>query len=216
MAEVCKKCNGAKHILMVKEDFMGLPTEYYAPCECLINEKFLQKLGQKIFSQKSLKKSKLINRVNENLFVHGAEEKFLPHLKHVLIRQGLNFNFSTMNDSQYLRIYLGDDPDYKDLASWQRPFLVFFMGHVGYKNKALPGMIVELVNVRLLQGYITWIHYPDKFWGPGCIEYSEELENLKNKYFVYADMRSPQTKNCTEEGQAEKTQMNDQIINGFK
>lgn len=214
MDDVCPKCNGAKHIRTVKKDFLGYPSEFYIPCSCLINEKFQQKLGHKIFDQRNLKKSKLINQINTNLFIHGSEEKFLPHLKHVIMKQDLSFPFSTMDDSQYLRIYLGNDPDIKDVASWQKPFLVFFMGHVGYKNKALPGMIVELINVRLLKGYITWIHYPDRFWGSSCIEYSEEFEELRKKHFITVDMRSAQAKTQTET-QAEKTQMDDKIIGNF-
>ena len=193
---------------------MGLPSEYYIPCECLLNEKFLQKLGPKIFNQRKLKKSKFINKVNENLFIHSSEEKFLPHLRYVVIKQGLDFSFSTMNDSQYLRIYLGDDPDFKDLSSWQKPFLVFFMGHVGYKNKALPGMIVELVNVRLYKGFITWIHYPDRFWGPGCIEYSDEVKDLIEQNFTQINMGVSQERNSSQT--EHKDQMNDKLLNGFK
>ena len=58
------------------------------PCSCLIEDKFRTKLGSRIFDQsRIIKKSKLINKTAKNLFIHGKESKFLPHLKHILIRQ---------------------------------------------------------------------------------------------------------------------------------
>jgi len=211
---VCPKCKGLKHLLVVKADLFGDPTEFYEPCTCLINEKYTQKLGLKIYNQKNLKNSKLLDKLQANIFVHGPEEKFLPHLKYVLLRQSLEFSFSVMDDSRYLRIYLGDDPELKDISSWQKSFLVLFLGHVGYKNKALPGMICELLNVRLLSAKTTWIHYPERFWGKGCIEFSDELQEILTNHFITIDMCSASKKSTSQE-QLERTDCNDQLLSSF-
>jgi len=211
---VCSKCQGKKHILVIKEDFMGIKREFYKPCSCLIEDKFRTKLGSRIFDQsRVVKKSKLINKLETNLFIHGREAKFLPHLKHVLIRQGLDFGFELMDDSRYLRIYLGDDPEIKDINSWQKPFMVLFMGTVGYKNRALPGMLNELLRMRLLRGVITWVHYPDRFWGNGCLEYSDDLNEVLES-FEYIDMRSKETRS-QKSADMPGGQVNDRLLNGF-
>lgn len=210
----CEKCMGRRYLPIVRKDSFGYETEYFIPCRCLVDEKYLRKLGPKLFNQRSLKKSQLSEFIDENLFIQGSEQKFLPHLKHVLIAQGLDFKFMLLNDSQLLRIYLGDDPELKDLDSWQKPFLVFFMGHVGYKNKALPGIIFELLNLRLFKGYKTWVHYPDKFWGSGCIEFSDEVDDLRKNFFKFVDFRSPVTKTATQ-NQCEKRNLDEHLLNGF-
>lgn len=213
--EICPKCNGKKHISVIKKDFMGIKQEYFKPCSCLIEDKFRTKLGSRIFDQsRVIKKSKLINKMEKNLFIHGKESKFLPHLKHVLIRQGLAFSFVLMEDARYLRIYLGDDPDLKDLSSWQRPFMILFMGTVGYKNRALPGMLNELLRMRLLRGLVTWVHYPDRFWGDGCLEFSDELDEVLQS-FEYIDMRSKEIKS-QQSSDIPGGQLNDKLLGGFK
>ena len=173
----CPTCHGSGHII--------IDALRSRRCDCLKNQLFAAKLGF-LYKAKDLKVSPLSKRATENVFVLASDEEINPHLRRVFIGLGLDERWLYIDDSNILQAYLGKPnaaraENLQDFLSY--PFMVIRLGTVGYKNVALPGVICELIQLRVLGCLTTWVVSHRKLESETCREYSPELEMLISHNF---------------------------------
>lgn len=174
----CPKCDGDGHIILD-----ALTTQR---CGCLLRRLFSQKMGYVIWNSKIALKSKLVSKLEENLLLIYDDVDINPHLKLAFIHLGLDSNWLYIDDSNVLQAWLGKPnlaraENLYDII--EKPFLLLRLGTVGYPNKALPGVICELLIGRVLSGRPTWVVSPREMRPETCREYSDELMSLLNQHF---------------------------------
>lgn len=174
----CPHCEGSGHI------FVDSLTA--RRCSCLLRDLYARKMGFMIWNAATIQKSPLTNKLRDNVLVVADDEDMNPHLKLSFVHMGLNANWVYIDDSNVLQAWLGANnsaqaENLQDLISY--PFLVLRLGTVGYPNKALPGVICELLMGRVLAGRPSWVVTPRELRAETCREYSDELMYLLGRYF---------------------------------
>lgn len=195
MNKHCSICGGEGYITLSNEE--GHNRDYKRPCVCTLRYLYRKSLGSEIYNAAKLKGSPLEDKVDKNMFITANRPNVLPHLRHVLISQGTNFFHRVTNDSQFLDAWLNKDKEaskeagstsvvytsLRDLVE-DPELLIVFLGVVSYPNRALPGVLLEGVRIRMFEGKPTWLisshkrpfregHY---CWSPESEEYF--LENF--------------------------------------
>ena len=174
----CPYCGGLGHI------FLDAMTS--KRCSCLLKNLYARKMGRMLWSSKALTSSPLLGREDENLFLLYDDEDINPHLRLVFIKMGLDAQWIYIDDSNVLQAAFGNTnsagaDNITDLT--MHPFMVLRLGTVGYKNKALPGYINELLKGRALAYNPTWIVSPREINPETCLEYSDELLMILGRYY---------------------------------
>lgn len=174
----CPKCNGTGHIFIDSLNFKR--------CDCLLNRLYAKKLGRVLYNVKEIPNTHLLKKLENNMLFITDDEDINPHLKTVFMHLGLNARWLYIEDSNVLQAWLGKPnsagaENLSDLIEY--PFLVLRLGVVGYQNKALPGVICELLMGRILGYKPTWIISPRDLTPETCLEYSDELDNIIRRYF---------------------------------
>lgn len=188
----CNICQGSGYLAM------GETNEYKRPCVCTLRYLYRRALGDEIYNAAPLDDSPFAAKVDTSLFIKANRRDFLPHLRHALISQGTQFFHRVTNDSQMLSAWLSKDKETsKEEGSTKVTFtslidlvedpqlLVVFLGVVSYKNRALPGVLLEGLRIRRFAGKPTWVVTSHKSpfvdghfaWSPEGEEYL--LENFE-------------------------------------
>jgi len=211
----CPHCKGRGHIFI---DSMTAKR-----CVCLLRKLYADKMGYLLWNTPTIKTSKLAKKLGENLLLIYDDEDINPHLKYAFIHLGLNAQWLYIDDSSVLQAWLGKPnsaraENLQDLIEY--PFMVLRLGTVGYPNKALPGVIHELLIGRILASRVTWIVSPREIKQETCREYSDELMLLLNQYFRIQRPKgqrtqAPQTRTQTHT-QTEKPDVEEPVGRGGK
>lgn len=113
-----------------------------------------------------------IDRTTENVFLKGAWNEMLPHLKYVLSLKGLDFRHKITTDEKLKTVYVGDESykarsrtkrddieTYNSLADFVNDshLLIIRLGFLGYKNIAMPGILKESLMHREVLRKPTWL-----------------------------------------------------------
>jgi hypothetical protein len=151
-------------------------------CSCAIKKEILANAerGMRGLSQQpKVASSPLLGRENQNLWITASQEWFLPHLRHVAIRQPPNWNFAVTTDAGMMTAWLATaalqgtnilDPDVREEAasmSLTRLTLVDLVGPPGLlvirlgvkiaRNVAMPEVFLEAITIRSHLGLPTWV-----------------------------------------------------------
>jgi len=214
--KVCSKCGGTGRIevddLTVRQ------------CICAFARAMKEHLGAEIALAPSITSSPLFEMggvdkdpktdlTSKNLFLKGAWEDLLPHLKCALVGKGLFFSFKVLTDERLKIVYVGDEsykarskskrdesPTFNSLTDILGPdvdLVILRIGKLGYPNKAMPGILKEALMLREAASKATWINEtPDSFFGPGHFSYDENVAEYIEKRFAIMDLTN---KNRTKE-----------------
>lgn len=159
-------------------------------------------VGLDLVSTPSIRKSSLltnsVDRTNDNLLLQGPWSHVLPHLKFVLGYKGLAYRFRFVSDERLLNVWLGKSSygaksrqlreeevyfnSVSDLVNPDFDLVIIRLGVLGYKNKALPGILLEALQVRAIKEKATWVVEQGSYSCTKKFErsmaYSEEALNL--------------------------------------
>jgi hypothetical protein len=174
----CTICNGSGHII--------IDSLHAKRCDCLTKSLYAKKLGM-FFQRVSIAKdSPYLEKIDTNLFLVVSDDEINPHIKAAFIKLGLDAQWLYIDDSNILQAWL-NKPNSANAENLQElmeiPFMVIRLGIQGYANRALSGVLCELLMGRLLRYRPTWVISPRELESESCLEYSEELEYLLKKNF---------------------------------
>jgi hypothetical protein len=145
----------------------------------------------------------VVDRTSKNLIIQGNWYDIASHIKWALIAKGLKFFSKTVTDEKLKNVWLGnekynsrpkknrdDDSTYNslsDLIGENYHLLIIRLGHLGYKNIAMPGILKEALMLRQVARVPTWlIVEPGNPFVPGHFAYSDDVYSYlaHNKYEI--------------------------------
>ena len=195
----CTICNNTGSI-PVQIDGSGPPV--YEMCKCALKREILANtdrgyhgLVEAPIIQGS---SPLLDFLDKNVWITASKEWFLPHLRHVAVRQMPSWHFSVVSDAEMMTAWLANkaidgmeimDADVREEAatvSIQRLTLVdlvqpptLMIARVGVKsarNSAMPEVFLEALMEREHADKPTWIwDQPDQPLAVGHLSYSDSV-----------------------------------------
>lgn len=150
-----------------------------------------------------------MDKTNSNLILKGWWGDITPHLKHTLLfkngQYDLNYFVQIVTDERLMNVWLGKEAyDSKkkkeresedtfnaigDLVGGNRHLVIIRLGFLGYKNRAMAGVLKEALLVRQSKNLPTWIvETPDSIFGPGHFAYSEDVDDYIKPRFEVIDL----------------------------
>ncbi len=187
--EICKD----KGAVVDRIDENGLTI--YRRCICATENLFRVKLGRALFEATRIQKSGIEQLVDKNLFLNCSVEALYAHLRFTVIYQGLGLHFRLASDHELLSVFLGNNEEEKTTRVFLDPqLLVLQLGLVGYSNKALPGVVSEIVQLRLAENKPTWLSAENDL-SSSDLYYSEVLRRLVDDYFDKVRLGKAASKN---------------------
>jgi hypothetical protein len=208
----CPHCGGSGYLPVSKDSdtFQRLKDKYgdkawaymcKKRCVCKKRKQFKRKVGESIYQAEKIEDSPLWDRTDDNLFISSYWDDFLPHIRFVLLRKGLSYFSRLTTDAKLRTIYVGDDDTYQSLESCvaQPQLLIIRLAVLSYKNKAMPGILLESLRTRQFEDdKTTWIvNPPNHPFNKGHRSYSEELERYIDRSFER--VKTGTKKNLTDE-----------------
>lgn len=225
-SKVCTECGG-EGLIQVDD----LTTKM---CRCAWARAMRAKLGPEIAGAPSLPKGVVSplfvqsetdtqDWTTKNLYLKGRWTDLLPHFKYAFIPRGLDFSFKFTTDEKLKTIWVGDE-SYKARARTKRDdvdtynslsdfivdcnLLIIRLGYLGYRNRAMPGILKEALMQREVLRRPTWLiedpqtgtfceghfSYSDELWGYIQSKFPVTI-NLNN--FSSEDTPSPKYKPMT-------------------
>lgn len=196
---VCPTCQGTGSIPIVTD---GSAPPVFARCKCALRREILLNTERGyggLTDQPAVQgTSPLLKYLKKNLWVTAPKEWFLPHLRHVAIRQPPNWAFQVVSDAQMMTAWLANtaiagveilDADVRDEAaavSLQKLTLVdlvqpptLMISRLGVKsarNSAMSEVFLEALTLREDAGKPTWIwDTPDQPLSEGHLCYSKAV-----------------------------------------
>lgn len=139
-----------------------------------------------------------VDLTTENLFIKGCWSDLAPHLLRVLtykMLHNLMYPFQIIMDAQLRDIYVGseaytarsrkkrdDIPTYNNLSDAigaDKELVIIRLGFLGHPNKAMPGILKEVIRLRRGLSKPTWIvEEPNSIFGPGHFSYDPEVAEM--------------------------------------
>lgn len=227
--DVCPKCNGSGSIPISDDDpeYQRLVDKYGSfadayrtdrVCDCALEDRFRDKMGDLIHNAKQLKKkSALDDLLDDNVFVSSTQDAFLPHLRHALKENNWQSLFVRQTtDSELRDVFVGNLEDYRSLSDFaSRPdLLVIYLGVLSYQNKAMDGIILESLRARAHHEKSTWIvNPPDYPFKDGHLAWSPELELYMENRFKNVEIRTKRSEK--RKNKSSEDEMNDLAKNAF-
>jgi hypothetical protein len=198
MAE-CTICKGA--------GFRPLPDDdsTVRQCICAYARALKIHMGAEIAGADTIKASPLylprkVDRTNEDLFLTGTWPVVLSHLKWALAFKGPQFSFRVVTDERLKTVWVGSE-DYRarskktrdeqetfnslsDLVVGGVDLLILRLGFLGYKNRAMPGILKETLMMRASRLLPTWIiEDPDALFMGDHPAFSDEVSDYISRNF---------------------------------
>jgi hypothetical protein len=153
----------------------------------------------------------MVDLTNESLFIKSWWSDFAPHLLMALtyrMLQNLMFPFRITSDAELRDVYVGarayssrsrqrrdDIPTYNSLADFiggDRELVVIRLGGLGYRNRAMPGILLEAMLARRMTSKATWIvEEPNSIFGEGHFSYSPEAAKEIREHYQVVDLTNP-------------------------
>lgn len=222
----CKICGGTGYLPLTEEDpayilrqkRYGIYADAYhceKRCACKVDEMFSLKVGPEIYMADKLKSSALHSCVDKDVFIDAYRSDFLPHLRYSLFQEGLSFFFRAVTDSHLRDVFVGTDPDFPSLASvaGSPDLLVIYLAVLSHSNKAMAGVILEVLKVRKYVGLPTWlVNPPDTPFSEGHLAWSSDLDYyMKQQNFEHKKIGT--RKSASGKSENNKTVSSDSSIN---
>lgn len=191
----CPHCAGAG----VNEVVVETGPPVVRLCKCVLHQEIINNVerGMKGLSKARVVKSPspLLDYAGSNLWITSEADWFLPHLRHVAIRQRPSWDFRVVTDSDLISAWLATaaakgmeimDPDakfsrgatYMTLADIAEPptLMVLRLGVKSAPNRAMPEVLFEAIAHRNHLGKPTWVwDQPSKPLQDGHLCYSHEV-----------------------------------------
>ena len=153
----------------------------------------------------------IVDLTTENLFIKSWWADFAPHLLMALtyrMLQNLMFPFRITNDAELRDVYVGSKaytarsrqrrdeiPTYNGLADFiggDRELVIIRLGGLGYKNRAMPGIMHEALVLRRMASKPTWIiEEPNSIFGEGHFSYGPEAAREIRDHYQVVDLTDP-------------------------
>lgn len=197
----CVVCHGTGNV--VEHD--GLRA---VECVCVYRRRKREFLGEEIFDAAKIQESPLIERTRDrrglvadltcqNLWVTAEWAELLPHLRfalgikwHLSHESGEEFRFRLLTDEQlrlgYLEARTADgEENLPALLSGRFNLVVLRLGFLGWKNSAMPGILLSaLMHRREIAKAPLWIvDTPTEQFSKGHLSWSEDAVAYVTKYF---------------------------------
>ncbi len=194
--KVCSRCQGRGFLPVPDDDTIVMQ------CICAYARLLKAHLGPEIATTVTLSVSPLfepgepgeppvVDRTHENLFLKGAWQDILPHLKWALGCKGPMFPFRMVTDEKLKVVYVGAESyaakakgsrdtviTYNSLADLIGPdqdLVIIRLGFLGHKNIAMAGILKEALMIREFACKPTWlVDMPEVPFGMGHFAFSEE------------------------------------------
>jgi hypothetical protein len=172
--------------------------EFFEMCPCTVKGRVTEMLAlfnPAVRNVPGITESALTDHVGQSAYITGDRDKFYRLLKHALastwVRKSMGFRARYVTDQEILAARLGEevkindpeesqDSDYSGKATLFRllespDLVVIHLGSIKYRNVALPGYLLEGINIRAKTDKATWIYSPHEV-SYSDFFYSQELE----------------------------------------
>lgn len=193
----CEKCGGTGYLPLAEDDpeFIELVEMYGNPviaqtttqrCECLLEQQFRSWVGKPIYEAEIVEESPLTELIDEDIFISASHREFLAHIRYVLERQPFTFFWKAVSDAELRDIFVGNDEKVTAISNIVRnpELMIIRLGVLSYKNVAMPGLILEALRIRQMEGKPSWVVNPkDKPFNSGHLAWSGELEYFLGENF---------------------------------
>lgn len=143
------------------------------------------RLGEDITSHATpLRESPFIEMAGANLLITGEWPEVCSHLHFVLTRRildtGFRFSFRVITDEDLRAGYLaGGEADEERMAEMVAPeidLVIVRLGFIGYKNAAMPGILLTALRKREASLKPTWLIDTQKhLFSKGHLSWNEEV-----------------------------------------
>lgn len=204
--KVCERCGGVGQY--------QIGADRMKRCMCSFTRGFVDRVGLDIAHAKRINSSPLYlpgapgkpleDNTKENLFISSWWEALLPHLRYALLWKlgefDLHYYFHITDDERLKSVYLGNEAyksrpravrdtqeamnGLRDLIGPMYQLVIIRIGHLGYANRAMPGILKEACMIRKALNLPTWIvEEPNYLFEPGHRSHSYELEEYFNRYY---------------------------------
>lgn len=172
--ENCSQCYGTGHI---EKDPGGIHPPVYERCPCVIHQDVIANVERGMPGLSKVGKveqSSLSNKLDKNLWV-TADNNFLKHVRHVMIRQPPSYFFKVISDAELVTAWLasislrGGEIHDADAYLISTKFMtipdlvvppdlvIIRMGVKVARNAAAPEVLAEAINTRFHEGKPTWV-----------------------------------------------------------
>lgn len=151
-----------------------------------------------------------VDLTSENLFIKSDWSDLAPHLLRVLtykMLHNLMFPFQIVMDVQLKDIYVGSEAytsrsrknrddiktynNLSDLVGVDKELVIIRLGFLGHSNKAMPGILKEVIRLRRGLCKPTWIvEEPNSIFGPGHFSYDQEVAEMIHQTYSVVEIKS--------------------------
>lgn len=147
---------------------------------------------------------------SENLFIKSDWSDLAPHLLRVLtykMLHNLMYPFQIIMDVQLKDVYVGSESytarsrkkrddittynNLSDIVGGDKELVIIRLGFLGHANKAMPGILKEVI--RLRRGLVkpTWlVEEPNSIFGPGHFSYDPEVAEMIHQTYSVVTIKS--------------------------
>jgi hypothetical protein len=197
----CGKCKGVGTLPMLSN------VDTVIMCECRLTAMVRDRVGEEIANAKKLVSSPFMEAKGENLHITGEWPDVLPHLRFALkmnlILSGFAFSFRMITDEDLRTAFLAGGSKYDereeedrmaDLVGSQIDLVIIRLGFLGYKNAAMPGILLTSLRAREASLRPTWlIDAPDMPFGKGHLAWSPEVGSYISMRYGTAQIEGEST-----------------------
>lgn len=210
---LCPICHGTGSIPV---ESSGPPV--HTMCKCRLQREILANAERGMIGltkQPPVPRSPLLGREEENLTITAPSNWFLPHLRHVAIRQPPTWSFKVVTDAEMMTAWLAtaslagakifdadvmEDAAAVSLAKMTLPdlveppgLLVVRLGVKVARNVAMSEVFMEALTLRHHNGSPVWLwDQPDNQLAPGHMCFSEYAKEFVSEW-PHIDSRNDHT-----------------------
>jgi hypothetical protein len=176
-------------------------------CRCSFYRRLKAKLGPEIAGAPKVEGPCVLywaedetDLTKKNVVIRSYWTDLLPHLREALSWKGPLFNFKILTDEKLKTVYVGaeaytsrarskrDDLEthnsLNDIVGPEWDLLIIRLGHLGYKNVAMAGILKEALMLREVALKPTWlVESPQAPYAPGHFAYSEDTFEYIHRRF---------------------------------
>jgi len=197
----CPLCKGQGYIPVESK---GPPAK--RTCRCVLQQDLIANVERglkRLSKQPPVKESPLLKHVENNLWINASKRWFLPHLRHVALRQSPTWFFKVITDADLMTAWLSSaalkgqsifDADvlaqavslrYLTLVDLIDPpnLLIIRVGVKAARNVAMPEVFLEALSHRAHEGKTVWVwDTPVHPLRDGHLCYSSHVEEFLSDY----------------------------------
>jgi hypothetical protein len=149
-----------------------------------------------------------IDKTEKNVFLKGWWGDLLPHFKAAFLFKFYvqpHFRVRFLEDERLKNVWVGNESykatpvsrredvetnnSLRDIIGPEIDLVIIRVGTLGYKNKAMPGVLKESLMLRQASNIPTWIvEEPDRLYQEGNVSYSDETFDFISQRFEVVDL----------------------------